>query len=275
MAILAIAAALMVAEPAAASDAAPVELTQAERSQLQQSLNRGSKLYRYDQSAWHVTDAALAALPDAVGRHIRGYVTTPAANGLKTIFFGEGKNGPYALYSAVWTGSAIEGEKIYPADQRIPLNAEERRLIDARRIALDSAGTLTMCNSARPNVIVVPGETPDQPVSVYIMTPQTKNDSYPFGGHHRIDVKANRVVGQRSFSKSCLEMAKPKGSDSPEALFITHLLDPVPTEIHVFNVFATGLPIYVGAQDGRVYAVEVSGGQPRARIVQHMRNMTR
>lgn len=248
---------------------APQSLTAAEQAQLQQNLDRGALLYRYDQSAWHVTDAALAALPDSTKTMLRGYITTPAPKGLKTTFFGQSDDGRYfAGYSAVWTGSAIVDARIYPTDPRVPVTADEQRLIEARKVALDGMGKLAMCSSASPNVIVVPGGA-NEPVAVYILTPQTKNGVYPLGGHHRIDVKDGKIVATRDFTKSCIDLnrnAMPKGAQ-PLAAFITHLLDPVPTEIHAFSAFAMGVPLVVGVRDGRIYAVEIRDGRPQARLM--------
>ena len=43
----------------------------------------------------------------------------------------------------------------------------------------------------------------------------------------------------------------------PESLFITHLLDPLPTEIHVFMSTWTGFPVGVSTPDSdRVWMIE-------------------
>jgi hypothetical protein len=53
-----------------------------------------------------------------------------------------------------------------------------------------------------------------------------------------------------------------------EALVVSHLLDPTPTEIHVFSVFAAKKPIYViTVTNDRIWAAEISGGQARIRLV--------
>lgn len=251
----------------AASDEAPKSLTPAEQAQLQENLNRGLDLYRYDQAAWHLTDAMLAALPDTSKQLIRGYITTPASKGLRTTFFGEAPGSYYSLYSAVWTGTSVEDPVIHSPAERRPVSDEERRLILARKVALEGAGTLDMCSSAPANAIVVPGA--DSLVHVYVLTPQTQNHSYPLGGHHRIDVKDGSVVAKRTFTKSCInfDTAGRPDKGSPEAAVITHLLDSVPTELHVFSVFAMRVPLYVAVRDKRIYAVEISSGQPRVRLV--------
>lgn len=261
---LIIAAALALGEPATGAAPATAGLSPTEQVQLQQNLDRGLDLYRYDQSAWHVTDAALPALSEQAMSVARGYITTPAPNGFRTTFFGELDGNYIALYSAVWTGSAIEQRRLYPPDQRVPVSAEERRLILARKVALDSVDKLQMCSPAQPNIIVVPGA--GGLTHVYVMTPTTKADSYPLGGHHRIDVKDGKVIATRTFTNSCLEMSR-GGRPQTVAMGVTHLLDPAPTEIHVFTAFAARVPIYVGMADGRIFVVEVSGGQPRARLI--------
>ncbi|HXC73364.1 MAG TPA: hypothetical protein VN640_01655 [Sphingomicrobium sp.] len=272
--IIRLAAALLaLGTPVAAVRAAP-QLSAAEQSQLRQNLELGTLLYRYDQSAWHVTDAMLEALPAEAKARIRGYVTTPTPNGLRTTFFGEGGFAFYRrLYSAVWTGSAITDAWQFKAGEESPLTEGELRLAQARKTAIDGMGTLTMCSRDRPNVIVVPDPGDAALTHVYVMTPQARNDSFPMGGHHRIDVKDGKVVASREFAKSCLELGSQKIPEGAKAagMLITHLLDPVPTEIHVFTVFGSGLPLYVSVRDGRVYSVEVTEGKAQVEVVQSKR----
>jgi hypothetical protein len=273
---LLIATALVLTSAAASTAAAAAGLSPNEQAQLQQNLHRGLELRRYDQSAWHVTDAALAAMSGEAKRLARGFITTPAPNGLRTTFFGETGGNYFALYSAVWTGSGIEQPQLYAPNQRVPVSAEERRLILARKAALESQSALGICSSAPPNVIVVPAAAGGL-VQVYVLTPQTRPDSYPFGGHHRIDVSDGRVVATRAFTKSCIEMSRrdmPPGAQAA-GLLITFFMDPVTTEIHVFNAFAARVPVIVGVRSGRIYSVEVSGGRPSARLVQDLESTGR
>jgi hypothetical protein len=46
------------------------------------------------------------------------------------------------------------------------------------------------------------------------------------------------------------------GRPKPVALMVTHLLDPTPTEIHVFSSFVAHMPVAVGTKDGRVWWVD-------------------
>ena len=256
------------AMPAMAVGAGP-QISAAEQAQLRQSIELGTLLYRYDQSAWHVTDAALDAMPDAIKGGSRGYVTTPAPNGLRTTFFGINGITFFPIYSAVWTGRTIAGEQRHAAGKAATLSADELRLIEARRIALDGTRPLAMCSKARPNMIVVPDPADAALTHVYVMTPQTGNGSFPMGGHHRIDVRDGRVVSSRAFAKSCLEIGNQKipAGAKPLGMFVGHLLDPVPTEIHVFTAFGSGLPMFVGVRGGRLYSVKVKDGRAQANLI--------
>jgi len=82
---------------------------------------------------------------------------------------------------------------------------------------------------------------------VYVLTPQTDNDTLPFGGHYLIEVSADgKASALRPFTKSCVSLPlHDKGPDATVALTITHLLDPVPTEIHVFSSLSAHMPIFI------------------------------
>jgi hypothetical protein len=241
---------------------------------MQESIDRGITIYRYDQSAWHVTDAMMKAVTADTKKLIRGYITIVDPAGYRTTFYGGDGNERFKLYSAVWTGSALAGAQTFSAADRVPVSNEESRLILARTIATANLDGLMFCSDANPNAAVIPGKTSSDPVSVYIMTPQTSAGVFPLGGHNRVDVKDGKVVSKRAFTKGCInfnrsELMKdaPKGA-TPVGMVVTHLLDPVPTEIHVFSVLAAQLPLYVGVSDGRLLAVEFVSRSARIRLLQ-------
>ncbi|MEA3063228.1 MAG: hypothetical protein QOJ94_3009, partial [Sphingomonadales bacterium] len=127
----------------------------------------------------------------------------------------------------------------------------------AAALAAFAAKGLPRCSKAPMNTVVLPPAAPDGPTYVYVMTPQTDSKIIPFGGHYRIAVAADGTVGEiRPFTNSCIAMPyKPPHGATPAAMVITHLLDPVPTEIHVFASFVAGVPIMVITKDGRLWAV--------------------
>jgi hypothetical protein len=257
---------IALATPAESEAPAPAALSQAERAQLQDSIDRGQLMYRYDQAAWHTTDAMVEHVPKTQLSLIKGWVVTDVPNGSKATYFGLSGDSPFVVYSAVWDGSKVLEEVIAPEDQRPPLTPEEQKLAAALNTARPVADKLGRCSPKAFNVVVLPGRTATDPVSVYFMTPQTKTGEYPLGGHYRIDVRGGAIVSQRPFMKSCFTTTQPPNTGAPAAFVITHLLDPIPTEIHVFSVFAMGTPLYVITKD-RLFAVEVSGSQARVRIL--------
>lgn len=256
---------LLAVTPIAAVAQQPPSSQQLE-AQLAANMARGDLLYVYDQSAWHVTDAARAALPQEAPTRLKGYVVTPDAGGYRTTFYG-GEPGRYFRgYTAVWTGREVRDAQLFPLDGSVPVTADEAQLIDARQIAIAKMDGIMVCGKARPNVVVVPGATASDPVSVYIMTPQTQMTAFPLGGHNRVDVLGGRVISTRQFTRSCISLNKADvpAKGTPVGMFITHLLDPIPTEIHAFTVHAAQVPLYVGTGPETVFAVELKSGRATA-----------
>lgn len=238
------------------------------QAQAAANMARGDLLYAYDQSAWHVTDAALKAIPKDVIPLLRGYIVTPAPGGYRTTFYGGEPGNHFRVYTAIWSNRVIDQPELLAADRRVPVTADEERMIAAKTLALTSLRELQKCSNGKLNSVVVPGATPQDPVSVYIMTPSTRPNAIPMGGHHRIDVKDGAVVSSRKFTNSCIELERPtasKAKGTPVAMFISHLLDPVPTEIHAFAVQTVGLPMYVATPDGTIFSVQLDKGRAIAR----------
>ena len=250
--------------PASAQAPPPPSL----EAQAAANMARGDLLYAYDQSAWHVTDAALKAIPKSSMNLLRGYIVTPTESGYRTTFYGGEAGSHFRIYSAIWSSGSITQPELVAVDKRQTVTADEERFIAARTLALGSIAGLTKCTDARLNSAVIPGTTPQDPISIYILTPPTKKDMIPMGGHHRLDIKNGAVVAKRSFTRSCIDLEKPRASKkqgTPVAMMITHLLDPVPTEIHAFAVHSVGLPMFVSTPDGALYSVELEGGRAVAK----------
>ena len=103
------------------------------------------------------------------------------------------------------------------------------------------------CANARFNTVVLPPEA-DGSIPVYFLTPQTETNVFPFGGHFEVVVASDgTVASSRRFTNTCLNLPRPTASPDrkPAAMVLTHLLDPQPTEVHIFQQFAIGMPLYV------------------------------
>lgn len=228
-------------------------LTPELKAQMAANLARGDLLYEYDQAAWHTTDAMMIAVPEALKKLLRGYVITPDGDNLRITFYGVDTGREFAIYSAAWDGKTIVRPILSSAEPRPQVSAAEQRMIAARSVAtnIKVIEKLGFCSEGTPNVAVIPGATTADPISVYVMTPQTENGIWPLGGHHRIDVKDGRIVAQRAFTKSCVNLGNAAKKDEiPLTMAVTHLLDPIPTEIHAFTVHTSDVPLVVGTSDG-------------------------
>lgn len=231
---------------------------------VQRALERGNLIYAYDQAAWHGTDDMRTKLADPQNK-LGGWIVDGPAGAPEIVFFDKDPQNPKAVYvgrfddKGLLSGAVVEGEPR-------PLSPERRRLVAALQAAKASlaAAKTGGCKNQPFNTVVLPPETPGGPVLVYFLTPQTDTDALPFGGHYLVEVAQDgRASRPRPFTNSCLEMPiREKGMPAPAALGITHLLDDVPTEIHVFSSIAAGLPVMVSTKGGeRLWIVE--GGSIR------------
>ena len=82
----------------------------------------------------------------------------------------------------------------------------------------------------------------------------------PFGGHHKVTLAADGTAKARPYTRSCLDMSvAPQAGQTPVGLTVSHLLDPTPTEIHVFSSLAAGVPLFVATTSNSL-AWEIENG---------------
>lgn len=244
---------------AAAQTLPPNPAQSANSAALEEAQRRGDLIYAYDQAAWHTTDSLKRDIANLGSSGIRGWIVTKVPSGYRTTYYGHSDNGPYRVYSAVWTGkgSTVVDRIVAGTAEDRELTAEERRLAVAHDVA--DPTSLKICNGRTFNVVVLPGRNVEEANSIYYLSPQTDMNIYPFGGHYRIDVKDGKEVSRRAFSKACLNMPRQTGKKgAPEAMVLTHLLDATPTEIHVFMARTIRLPVVVATSDRSFWAVDPS-----------------
>jgi hypothetical protein len=240
-------AALALAVPASAQSDVPAELAAAAAA----AEARGQQMYLYDQAAWHATDRFVAEFDLNNSSFMRGYIVLPRDDGmLDTVFFGEIDGALVEVARYRVEGSEVVAGGVLEAVDRPPLSLLAVRMADARQTALNHASEqeFGLCADARPNTVVLPPDGSGN-IAVYILTPQVSNEAYPLGGHFRVDIDPDgKVAASRRFLNSCfmLQMPRAEGGNSPVAMVVSHLLDPQPTEIHMFVSRYFGLPIYVG-----------------------------
>lgn len=246
--------------PASAREKKPApsaSVSPAEDAQLREVARRGALLYAYDQAAWHGTDDMMAKLPDFEKR-VGGWIVDGPAETPELIFCD--KEGARPVYIARFSRGALVSGTIADAGER-DLSAPRRQLIAARKAALAALAQsdFKTCSEASPNTVVLPPSAPGEPTLVYVLTPQRTMAAFPFGGHYLIPVDPSGRAGAiRRFTKTCIEIGRPPDAvgSEPSALVITHLLDPIPTEIHVFSSLAARLPVFVATAETRVWIVD-------------------
>lgn len=217
--------------------------TETESERIAWTLERGRLLFEIDRAAWVGTDDMLERMPDPANSGMRGYIVERDGPGFAVTFYGAPPAAPLAFYRGIVRDGRVVSREIFPADARPPLTGVQARLAAARDMA---AGLGRRPCVDRPfNTAVIPPDTPAGPVDLYLLTPQVRNDEFPLGGHFRFTIAADGTVeASRPFTNACLNMRVPPG-ERTQALFVTHLLDPVPTEIHVFSAMTSGFAIGV------------------------------
>ncbi len=219
----------------------------------------GVALYTLDRAAWVASDAAVAALSREALQQPGGWVIEPAADrGAVVTFYRGALPDAQAVFVATVRDGKVGDSRTVTG--RVSLTPMQIHLAQARATALAEASTrhFAPCTPAPFNPVVLPARTADGPVAVYLLSAQLKNGEYPAGGHYRILIGADgKVAGERAFTKGCLTLATPalpKGA-KPMGMFVNHLLDATPTEIHVFTSLTARMPLFVGTPGGRVWQV--------------------
>ena len=207
------------------------------------ALQRGEMLYRYDQAAWHGTDAMLKAVKNPGEKGVRGWVVIEVEGGHEVVFYRPVNDAYEAVWSGIYDGKKVRSKTKYEPGQRMLTNAEVR-LVKAREVP--SGAEIERCSSQPFNTVIMPTGKDDGSLFVYFLVPQVETGVVPFGGHYRFEVKDGAVVHDRKFTNSCISLSNrgPDGS-KPVATAISHSLDNTPTEIHVFSMYALGIPVAV------------------------------
>ncbi|QAY77224.1 hypothetical protein [Sphingosinicella sp. BN140058] len=248
---------LTVALSAMLTAAAPAPTDQ--QAQLDAALERGRRLYEIDIAGWVSTDAMLAKAPETRQWPIRGWLVEPdpdrSGTWLVTYYLlPHGPDGEaLPAFRARVANGQVSSAEVVPVVARTALQPAQMRIVRAIEAArkLD----LKSCTGARLNVTVIPPASATAPLEVYLLTPQTDEKVFPVGGHYKaVFAPDGHLVSQRKFSNACLNMdgrASPKGA----AMFVTHLLDKIPTEIHVLLSIQTGTPLMVGMTNKDIWSV--------------------
>jgi hypothetical protein len=252
--------------PAFGQDDPVRQLTKSEKkAALAEAGTLGELIFFYDRAAWLATDAMLEDYGEAARDVIGGWVVTeyPEAkhrSDLRVAFINKAEPP-----QVIWEGRVRKNRLRQSGPLAAPrdLTAEEV----SRRRAVNSAiadPALKPCKEFLPmnfTVFAKPGD-PDGNLYVYMLSATNKVGEAVFGRHFRFETTADggTVIGSRGYTNSCIAvpMAQnlPKGA-TPLALTISHILDPLPQETHVFVSLSNDMPVMVIMSERQeVYAVD-------------------
>jgi hypothetical protein len=246
------------AQAAPAAPAAPAPpLTRAELTQLQRIVERGRLLAAIARSGMIATQDMLSRVPDPEGAGITGWLAEPEGNAMAVTFYADTDAGPRAVFRASVLGGRVTSRNVHAAADRPPLTALQARMAAARAVA--AAQDHRPCAGDQFNYLVVPPAGAQAPVDVYQVTPALERGRFPLGGHFRTTVNAAGSVAEtRGFTNACVsaELGPATPGQPPRPIGVTHLLDPMPVEIHVLAAVLTGRPLLVATgEPERVWLV--------------------
>ncbi len=227
-----------------------------ETAHLRSAESIGAAIQLHDHAAAVATDAALGLKAFKNDRRIRGWITEPRQGRIIVTFIDQT---PSALYRVVVSEDGV-ASPVVALDSPTPLSGYEQGAAAARAAAM--ASEFQPCSKSY-NSVVLPAPTAvDGDWVVYLLPATTKSGIVPLGGTYRMDVSGDTVTAQRGFTRTCVTL---QNTPRTAGLMITHLLDPVPTEAHVFWSLWAGQPMYVAIANGTLWAIE----NGKIRLLEH------
>jgi hypothetical protein len=236
----------------------------------------GWQIYLHDFAAARATDALFEHKALPADTRVRGWLTETLEAGedagIDVTFIGEEAGKALALYRVeVAAGDRpIEYQALTPA---APLTDVQAAAWKARATAEQALGKRTDLCGERYNPVVLPANTPGiDGIRVYMLAATTQPDLMVAGGHFLYEFTSDgaRLKSERAFTRACIDMPikEDPAKGKLQALTLTHLLDPTPTEIHVFLGRNYGKSLYLATtqnammwiiMDGRIIAAKDLG----------------
>lgn len=234
-----------------------VPLTDSEKTYLARLESDGRLMYEKDSRAAEATDILLGIIDPADYPGFVGWVTLPNGEDY-TVSFYEKLGSEFSIIADV----KFETQANYSIDMHPERSLSEREesMIRARIAALE--GGVSAC-SERFNTIVIPSQN-EGAWDVYLIAATTNPDLVLVGGHIKVTVSKfdAEILDRKPLSKSCLTFDK-SGGDMPEgasmaAFFMTHIVTPMPVEVHPYLSLLHGANLAVSTERG-LWMIE-SGG---------------
>lgn len=228
---------------------------------IREAASIGQLIYVFDRAAWVSSDALTATISKDQLTGVGGYVVEPSGDQTLRVTYYRGRA---AAALAFFVADVREGKAVRKQLLATPLALSANQLILAR--ARDVATERARARSYEPctpipfNTVVIPSRE-GGPVAVYLLSAQPDAKTYPMGGNYRVIVATDgKMLASRPYSVGCLNLTVPilPAGAKPVGVAVNHLLDPVPTEIHVFASYSLRMPVFVATPDKRVWEVQGS-----------------
>jgi hypothetical protein len=227
----------------------------------------GWRIFSHDIAASMATDELFRRelLPN--DNRVRGWLTDEPEPGTKdgvlVTFVGEVSGEFFALYRVfVPPGEGtVDFTNLHtPA----PLTESQRARWAARTAASkELKSRKDLCGERYNTVVLPPGTDDSENIRVYFLAATTKRNLMIAGGHFLYEYSADgkSLKTQRAFTRSCLDLSLEKDPAKGEfkGIMFTHLLDPTPTEVHVFLGYNYGETIYLGTTESSMMWVIMGG----------------
>jgi hypothetical protein len=230
-----------------AAESVPQELPpQEEQAALRRAEASGLTIYKHDHAAAVATDALAAIGVTKTDKGVRGWITEERGDGILVTFIsGDADQAPQAIYRV---SVSKDGEVMGPPEElKVPQALTEFESGAAAARLFAAKYSFQPCTEHY-NTVVLPADSSASPNWLVYLIPATQDAlRIPLGGAHRLelDATAEHLISERGFTRSCVVLGDPKADPKkrPVMLVATHLMDPVPTEIHVYWNLWTGIPL--------------------------------
>jgi len=216
-------------------------------ARLRSAESLGLRLYRHDRAASLATDAVQANRKYRKVKRVGGWITEARESAILVSFIDKGDPEQASLLYQVEVSDGSDGAgKVRAFDPPETATTSQRNAARARHTA--TGFDFAPCTQ-RYNTVVLPTIADGMPGwNVFLLPSTTDAKVIPFGGAYRLelDAEGRTVTNSRTYTRSCLDFTrnKPRGAEEA-ALVMTHVLDPVPTEVHVMLNLQIGTPVIV------------------------------
>jgi len=208
----------------------------------------GRAIYLHDQAAAVATDAVMELKrfrQEGKRGALAGWITEQRDEGIVVSFLSS-EPVPRTKYRVTVASDGRVVGKVDALPEPVALTDYEQAAARARATAVTAK--FEPCSQTY-NTVVLRDRREGGGWTAYLLPGTTKHGIVPIGGSYRLDLDAagEKIVGQRGFTRTCIALESPRDA---VAIMITHLLDPVPTEVHVFWSVWARKPMYVGTSQG-------------------------